>query len=39
VDDVDFHGIRSATATPEVLHAIDKAQAIVIGPSNPAISI
>jgi LPPG:FO 2-phospho-L-lactate transferase len=39
VDDVDFHGIRSAAATPEVRRAIDQADAIVIGPSNPAISI
>ncbi len=39
VDDVDFHGIRAAPATPEVLAAIDRAQAVVIGPSNPAISI
>jgi LPPG:FO 2-phospho-L-lactate transferase len=39
VTDVEFHGIRNAPATPEVLAAIDQARAVVIGPSNPAISI
>jgi LPPG:FO 2-phospho-L-lactate transferase len=39
VQDVDFRGARAARATPEVLHAIATAQAIVIGPSNPVISI
>jgi len=39
VDDVDFRGARAATATPEVLDAIAEARAIVIGPSNPVISI
>jgi LPPG:FO 2-phospho-L-lactate transferase len=39
VDDVDFHGVRSAPATLEVLEAIAGARAIVIGPSNPIISI
>ncbi len=39
VDDVDFHGARAARATPEVLEAIATAEAIVIGPSNPVISI
>jgi LPPG:FO 2-phospho-L-lactate transferase len=39
VDDVDFRGVRAATATPEVLEAIAEARAIVIGPSNPVISI
>jgi LPPG:FO 2-phospho-L-lactate transferase len=39
IDDVDFHGIRSAASTPEVLRAIDQAQAIIIGPSNPVVSI
>ena len=39
VQDVEFHGARAANATPEVLTAIATAQAIVIGPSNPAISI
>jgi LPPG:FO 2-phospho-L-lactate transferase len=39
VEDVQFHGARSATATPEVLEAITSARAIIIGPSNPIISI
>jgi LPPG:FO 2-phospho-L-lactate transferase len=39
IDDVDFHGARSAPPTPEVLDAIEQAEAIVIGPSNPIISI
>ncbi len=39
VDDVDFRGAREAAATPEVLAAIAAARAIVIGPSNPVISI
>ena len=39
VDDVEFRGARSARATPEVLQAIETASAIVIGPSNPVISV
>ena len=39
VDDVDFRGARAARPTPEVLKAIAGARAIVIGPSNPVISI
>jgi LPPG:FO 2-phospho-L-lactate transferase len=39
VDDVDFRGARNARPAPEVLEAIENAQAIVIGPSNPVISI
>jgi LPPG:FO 2-phospho-L-lactate transferase len=39
VDDVDFRGAREASPTPEVLGAIASARAIVIGPSNPVISI
>jgi LPPG:FO 2-phospho-L-lactate transferase len=39
VDDVDFRGARAATPTPEVLDALGDARAIVIGPSNPVISI
>lgn len=39
VDEVTFAGAPSATATPEALEAITNAQAIVIGPSNPVISI
>lgn len=39
VQDVDFRGARAATPSPEVLGAIAGAQAIVIGPSNPVVSI
>lgn len=39
VQGVQFRGAASASATPQVLQAIAAAQAIVIGPSNPAISI
>jgi LPPG:FO 2-phospho-L-lactate transferase len=39
VDDVQFRGADAATATPEVLAAIAGASAVVIGPSNPVISI
>jgi LPPG:FO 2-phospho-L-lactate transferase len=39
VQDVDFRGARNAGPTPEVLNAIATARAIVIGPSNPVISI
>jgi LPPG:FO 2-phospho-L-lactate transferase len=39
VDDVEFRGARAAAATEEVIEAIAAARAIVIGPSNPVISI
>jgi LPPG:FO 2-phospho-L-lactate transferase len=39
VQDVEFRGARNARPTAEVLNAIATAQAIVIGPSNPVISI
>jgi LPPG:FO 2-phospho-L-lactate transferase len=39
VDDVDLRGAAAATATPEVAAAMQSARAIVIGPSNPIISI
>jgi LPPG:FO 2-phospho-L-lactate transferase len=39
VDNVDYRGARSGGATPEVFEAITGARAIVIGPSNPVISI
>jgi LPPG:FO 2-phospho-L-lactate transferase len=39
VQDVDFRGARTAKPTPEVLNAIATAQAVIIGPSNPVISI
>jgi LPPG:FO 2-phospho-L-lactate transferase len=39
VHDVAFRHARAARPTAEVLAAIDRARAIVIGPSNPVISI
>ncbi len=39
VTDVQFPGARAAGTTPEVLEAIAGARAIIIGPSNPIISI
>jgi LPPG:FO 2-phospho-L-lactate transferase len=39
IDDVQIQGARAASATEEVLRAIASARAIVIGPSNPVISI
>ena len=39
IEDVQFRGAREAGTTPEVLEAIIHAGAIVIGPSNPVISI
>jgi LPPG:FO 2-phospho-L-lactate transferase len=39
VDGVDLRGIEAAAATPEVLDAIARARAVIIGPSNPVISI
>jgi LPPG:FO 2-phospho-L-lactate transferase len=36
---IELEGIADATPTPEVLAAIADAEAIVIGPSNPVISI
>jgi LPPG:FO 2-phospho-L-lactate transferase len=39
VGGVDFRGAGAARPTPEVLAAIADARAIVIGPSNPVISI
>jgi LPPG:FO 2-phospho-L-lactate transferase len=39
VEGVELRGIESARPTPEVLDAIAGASAIVIGPSNPVISI
>jgi len=39
VDDVDFRGAAAASPSPEVAEAIAGASAIVIGPSNPVISI
>jgi LPPG:FO 2-phospho-L-lactate transferase len=39
IEAVELEGIREARPTPEVLSAIGSAEAIVIGPSNPVISI
>ena len=39
VDGVELAGIEAATVTPEVAAALAGAEAIVIGPSNPVISI
>jgi LPPG:FO 2-phospho-L-lactate transferase len=39
VQDVEFRGANAARPTPEVLNAIATARVIVIGPSNPIISI
>jgi LPPG:FO 2-phospho-L-lactate transferase len=39
VDGVDLAGGAAATAPPEVLEALAGARAVVIGPSNPVISI
>ena len=39
VDGVELRGIEAAAPTPEVLDAIAMAQAIIVGPSNPVISI
>jgi LPPG:FO 2-phospho-L-lactate transferase len=39
IEAVEFRGADAARPTPEVLDAIERAEAIVIGPSNPVISI
>ena len=39
VEDVRFDGLDAAGPTPEVLEAIDQAEVVVVGPSNPVISI
>ena len=39
VEAVEVEGIAEATPTPEVVAAIAEADAIVVGPSNPVISI
>jgi LPPG:FO 2-phospho-L-lactate transferase len=39
VRDLRFAGIDSARATPEVLAVLEAAEVIVIGPSNPFVSI
>ena len=39
IEAVELEGIAEASPTPEVLDAISAAKAIVVGPSNPVISI
>jgi LPPG:FO 2-phospho-L-lactate transferase len=39
VESVELRGADAAQATPEVIQAIEEAAAVVIGPSNPVISI
>jgi LPPG:FO 2-phospho-L-lactate transferase len=39
VDGMELRGIEAASLSPEALEAIAAARAIVIGPSNPVISI
>ena len=39
VEEIDVEGIANAEPTPQVLDAVEAADAIVIGPSNPVISI
>ncbi len=39
IESVEVDGLAEAAPTPEVLDAIASAEAIVIGPSNPVISI
>src|SRR4051812_5262374 len=39
VEDLELRGAGQARATPEVLDALATARAIVIGPSNPVVSI
>lgn len=39
VHEVRFRGVESASATPEVMAAIARADVIVIAPSNPIVSI
>ena len=36
---IEFAGIESAQPTPEVVDALDEAELVIIGPSNPLISI
>ncbi|MEA2480797.1 MAG: 2-phospho-L-lactate transferase, partial [Thermoleophilaceae bacterium] len=39
VDGVEYHGIEAVSPPAEALEAINGARAVVIGPSNPVISI
>src|SRR5439155_26726827 len=39
IDGLELRGVEAARPTPEALEAIAAADAIVVGPSNPVISI
>ncbi len=39
IEGVELEGIGAATPTPEVLEALAAAEVIIVGPSNPVISI
>jgi LPPG:FO 2-phospho-L-lactate transferase len=39
IEAVEFEGVERSAPSPEVLEALARAEAIVIGPSNPVISI
>jgi LPPG:FO 2-phospho-L-lactate transferase len=39
IEDVEFRGADAAHPTAEVLEAIESARAVIVGPSNPVISI
>ncbi len=39
VEEIRFDGIEAASPTPEVAASIDGADAVVVGPSNPLVSI
>jgi LPPG:FO 2-phospho-L-lactate transferase len=39
IDGVELDGIEAARPTPDILEALARAEAIVVGPSNPVISI
>lgn len=39
IEAVEFEGVERAAPTPEVIESLGGAEAIVIGPSNPVISI
>src|SRR5919108_627565 len=39
IEAVEFEGVERSRPTPEIADALGRADAIVIGPSNPVISI
>lgn len=39
IERIEVQGLDAAVPTPEVLEALSRAEAIVVGPSNPVISI